>query len=293
MTPPKVFCFGEVLWDLFPEGKKIGGAPLNVALGLRRFQVDSQMISAVGEDALGAELMAYLKQHQLHSKVQENTLPTGTVEVQLDAGGSASYTITGPVAWDAIAVNATLETAVAQSQALVFGSLATRNSESYTTLQTLIKHAPFKVFDVNLRPPHYAIAQLEVLMQSADLIKFNDEELLEISSALGSATKDLKANIEFIAQHTKTPLICVTQGAEGALVYDQGNWYSSKGFPIQVADTVGAGDAFLATLIAGVLHDHPMEEVLRRACAMGALVASKAGANPEIHPNELQTLLAS
>ena len=292
MPTPKVVCFGEVLWDCFPEGKKIGGAPLNVALGLKRHALEVQMISAIGEDALGDELRTFLASQQLATHLQRNAYPTGTVAVSLDEQGVAQYTITGPVAWDAIVAGSKQLEALANAQALVYGSLAGREEQSFQTLLELIAVAAFKVFDVNLRPPHYSIARLEQLMLPADLIKFNEEEILEISMALGSNSTSVQTNMEFIASHTQTPTICVTRGGKGAIVLHNNTWHTHGGYPVTVADTVGAGDAFLAAFVAGFLHTNTLQKTLDHACAMGALVASKEGANPKITTAEIVALMA-
>ena len=292
MPTPKVVCFGEVLWDCFPEGRKIGGAPLNVALGLKHHALEVEMISAVGEDALGDELIAFLASQQLASHIQRNAYPTGTVQVSLDTQGVAQYTITGPVAWDVIEAGPKQLEVLAHAQALVYGSLAAREEQSFQSLLGIIAAAAFKIFDVNLRPPHYSIARLKQLMVSADLIKFNEEEILEISAALESNSTSLKTNMEFIAAHTQTPTICVTRGGEGAIVLHNNTWYTHGGYPITVADTVGAGDAFLAAFVAGFLQTNTLQQILDHACAMGALVASKEGANPKITTAEIAALKA-
>ncbi len=292
MPTPKVVCFGEVLWDCFPEGRKIGGAPLNVALGLKHHALEVEMISAVGEDALGDELIAFLASQQLASHIQRNAYPTGTVAVSLDTQGVAQYTITGPVAWDAVEAGPKQLEVLSNAQALVYGSLAAREEQSFQSLLGIIAVAAFKIFDVNLRPPHYSIARLKQLMESADLIKFNEEEILEISAALGSNSTSLKTNMEFIAAHTQTPTICVTRGGEGAIVLHNNIWYTHGGYPITVVDTVGAGDAFLAAFVAGFLQTNTLQQTLDHACAMGALVASKEGANPKITTTEIAALKA-
>ena len=292
MPTPKVVCFGEVLWDCFPEGRKIGGAPLNVALGLKHHALEVEMISAVGEDALGDELIAFLASQQLASHIQRNAYPTGTVAVSLDTQGVAQYTITGPVAWDAIEAGPKQLEVLANAQALVYGSLAAREEQSFQSLLGIIAAAAFKIFDVNLRPPHYSIERLKQLMVPADLIKFNEEEILEISAALGSNSTSLQTNMEFIAAHTQTPNICVTRGGEGATVLYNNTWYTHGGYPVTVADTVGAGDAFLAAFVAGFLQTNTLQKTLDHACAMGALVASKEGANPKITTAEIAALKA-
>ncbi len=251
-----------------------------------------EIISAVGEDVLGDELSAFLASQQLASHIQRNAYPTGTVAVSLDTQGVAQYTITGPVAWDAVEAGPKQLEVLSNAQALVYGSLAAREEQSFQSLLGIIAAAAFKIFDVNLRPPHYSIARLKQLMVPADLIKFNEEEILEISAALGSNSTSLQTNMEFIAAHTQTPTICVTRGGEGAIVLHNNTWYTHGGYPITVADTVGAGDAFLAAFVAGFLQTNTLQKTLDHACAMGALVACKEGANPKITTAEIAALKA-
>ena len=285
----KVICFGEVLWDIFPEGEKIGGAPLNVALRLKALGIPTAIVSKVGEDQLGERLIEFVKEQELVTQYiqQDPQFETGKVNVTLDQNGSASYEIAYPAAWDKITLQASLEEEVAQADLFLFGSLVTRDSVSKGSLLALLKKAPFKVFDVNLRAPHYTQSLLEELMQMADFIKFNDEELVEITNAMGCQESSLEKQLQFISVKTNTSKICVTKGGDGALLLLNDQLYDQKGFPIKVADTVGAGDSFLATLLEGILTNKAPAVALENACAMGAMVASNAGANPKITPKEL------
>ena len=286
----KVICFGEVLWDIFPEGEKIGGAPLNVALRLKALGISSVIVSKVGQDTLGKRLIEFIKEQGLITKhiQQDPQFETGKVNVSLDRNGSASYEIAYPAGWDKITLQPTLEAEVSQADLFLFGSLVTRDSVSKESLMALLKKARFKVFDVNLRAPHYTQSLLEELMLMADFIKFNDEELVEISTAMGCKEKTLEQRLNFIAKQTNTKQICVTRGGDGALLLLNNQLYDQKGFAVKVADTVGAGDSFLATLLEGLLTGKKPEAALENACAMGAMVASSAGANPKITPKELR-----
>lgn len=289
MMTQHVICFGEVLWDVFPDGEKIGGAPLNVALRLNELGITSAIVSKIGEDDLGNRLLKYITNQNLNTAfMQIDPLQeTGQVLVQLDEKGSASYTIAHPAAWDKIEALPALEEAVTQSDAFLFGSLIARDAVSKSTLKALLPKAKFKVFDVNLRAPHYSIAVLKELMLEAHLIKFNDDELDEIARDFGCLSKEMKEQIAYIASHTHTKKICVTKGEDGALLYLDGMFIEQKGFPIRVKDTVGAGDSFLATLLEGLLKKSSPTVTLQRACAMGALVAGATGANPKIREEEL------
>lgn len=289
----KVICFGEVLWDIFPEGEKIGGAPLNVALRLKALGIATTIVSKIGKDSLGKRLIDFVQEHDLRIKYiqQDAQFETGKVNVTLDQSGSASYEIAHPAAWDKIDLQAALEKEVAQADLFLFGSLVTRDAVSKETLLALLKKASFKVFDVNLRAPHYTQSLLEDLMQKADFIKFNDEELVEISLAMGCKEVSLEKQLGFIAKKTNTHKICVTKGGDGALLLLNDQIYDQKGFPVKVVDTVGAGDSFLATLLEGLLTNKAPEVALENACAMGAIVASSAGANPKISIEELSSFI--
>ena len=288
-----VICFGEVLWDVFPSGEKIGGAPLNVALRLNTFGVKTKIASRVGEDALGKRLLDFVVAENLSRDLiqVDPAHETGQVLVHLDENGSASYTIAHPAAWDKIEALTSLVDHVKISDAFLFGSLVARDAVAKATLDQLLNHANYKVFDVNLRAPHYSIPLLVALMNKADFIKFNDDELIEISQALGCKEEAMEQQIRFIAEQTQTNTICVTRGSEGALLYQDEKFISQPGFPIKVKDTVGAGDSFLATLLEGLLNKKPAEEALKRACAMGAMVAGSTGANPRISEAELATFI--
>lgn len=309
--PLKIACYGEILWDVFPDKKLIGGAPLNVGLRLHSFGAKVAMISTLGNDALGKEAMAELKSLGLDtSHIQRKDQPTGQVTVTLDEQGSPSYDIVSNVAWDTIAWTEKNVQAVAEADVLVIGSLAFRESVSLENLleeeltdpetaipvnleaiQVLVERASYTVFDLNLRAPHYNLETVVGLMEAADMIKLNDEELELVVLAMGIEGETLADELKLLSALTETPTICVTLGAEGAMLFHKGGIHEQIGFPAKVVDTVGAGDSFLATLIYGLLTDETPEDALEVACAVGSLVASKAGANPEVHPEEIDALL--
>lgn len=280
----KIICFGEVLFDVFPTHRKIGGAPLNVALRMASLGINAQIISRVGNDEIGKELIRFIEENGVATdtiQVDEN-LSTGEVIVQLNDKGSASYTINYPVAWDKIEVTSIAENAVANADAMVFGSLVCRDLVSHQTLLSLMNLAKYKIFDVNLRAPFYTKELLIELMNKADFIKFNDDELYEISEYMNSPYNSLEQNIHFIAEQTNTKHICVTKGSHGAVLYYNDTMCYNSGYKIQVADTVGAGDSFLAGLLTQLLTGNDAQFAINYACALGALVAQKEGANPKI-----------
>jgi fructokinase len=280
----KVICFGEVLYDVFPTHRKIGGAPLNVAIRMASLGINTQIISRVGNDEIGKELVQFIEENGVDtSSIQiDETFPTGEVIVKLDSKGSASYTINYPVAWDKIACVPEDEINVKKADALIFGSLVCRDSVSHQSLLEIINYAKYTVFDVNLRAPFYTKELLINLMMQADFIKFNDDELYEISEYMNSPYNSLEQNIRFISEKTNTNHICVTKGNHGAVLYYDGKLYYNSGYKINVVDTVGAGDSFLASLLAKLLLGNDPQNAIDFACAMGALVAQSEGANPKI-----------
>lgn len=289
----KAVCFGEVLYDVFPDMERIGGAPLNVASRLASMGVETEMISKVGVDEKGEELIAYLRSKKVETGniLKDEKYPTGMVEVSLSVGGSATYNITHPSAWDKIELTEGMVNSVKNSDAFIFGSLICRDEVSRNTLFELIPKARYRVLDFNLRPPHYSKELLLELMQHAEFIKFNDDELFEIAAMMGSKYNSLEQNLLFIAVKSKARSICVTKGRHGAvLMYDKKLYYNS-GYKVKVKDTVGAGDSFLGTLIAKLLQKNEPQTALDDACAIGALVAGEEGANPDISAESLKTFI--
>lgn len=286
----KISCFGEVLWDVFPEGEKIGGAPLNVAIRLNSLGVDTSMISSVGHDELGEKIIKYLKEIGVKTCCIEvqSEYPTGTVQVNLDDTGSASYDIKYPVAWDKIPINSAMIENVEDSDAFIYGSLVCRDQLSKKTLFDLIPKANFKVLDVNLRQQYYKKDLLLELIHSADFIKFNDDELYEIAAMMGSSFNSLEQNLKFIQSKIRATSICVTKGRHGALLWHKKNYYYNSGFKIKVKDTVGAGDSFLAALLVKLLNGHNPQDALDYACGIGAMVAGESGANPIFEEDQIR-----
>ena len=289
----KVTCFGEILWDVFPTHKKIGGAPLNVASRLSSFDNEVTMISAIGQDKYGEKLLDYIKEVGINpSCIQvHNEYKTGKVKVMLNEKGSASYDIKYPRAWDKIRFTEINKKAVKDSDAFVFGSLAARDESSRNTLFNLLELAKYKIFDLNLRPPYYTKELLIKLMNEADFIKFNDDELYEVSGYLDSKYRSMEQNIRFISKKTNTKHICVTKGHHGAVLLYEDKFYYNSGYLIKVIDTVGAGDSFLGSLISQLLNKVNPQEAVDFACAVGALVAQSEGANPEILHSEIDAFI--
>lgn len=289
----KAVCFGEVLWDVFGNEKKIGGAPLNVALRMKTLGCEVAVISCVGKDKDGEAIINQVKSLGLETNaiMQTENFATGLVNVTLNERGSASYEINYPSAWDKIVLNDLAVKLVEEADVLIYGSLVCRDEVSRKSLEELLQTKVYKVFDVNLRKPHYSYEILEQLMYSADFIKFNDEELLEISATMQSPFTSLEDNMHFVAEKAKVTAMCVTKGKHGALLLWDGKLYENEGYPVEVADTVGAGDSFLAALITSLLTGKEPQAAINFACAVGALVAAAPGANPEISYSKIENLM--
>tara|TARA_R110002033_G_scaffold88369_1_gene138422 strand:- start:249 stop:1133 length:885 start_codon:yes stop_codon:yes gene_type:complete len=289
----KITCFGEVLWDVFPTHKKIGGAPLNVANRLQALGNDVTMISAIGQGKSGAEILKYIKDVGIDASCIQvhNEYKTGKVKVMLNEKGSASYDIKYPRAWDKIRLTEINKNVVKNSDAFVFGSLAARDDSSKGTLYKLLELAKYKIFDLNLRPPYYTKELLIKLMIEADFIKFNDDELYEVSGYLDSKYRSMEQNIKFISKKTNTKHICVTKGHHGAVLLYEDKFYYNSGYLIKVIDTVGAGDSFLGSLISQLLNKVNPQEAVDFACAVGAMVAQSEGANPVLSRSDIDAFI--
>jgi len=286
----QVLCFGEILWDIFDDGKKPGGAPMNVAMHLMQQQVDVAFASRVGEDDPGDELVEYLKRNNLFSDLiqRDPQLPTCEVTVELDEEQHATYIIPQPVSWDNIQADDTLTSAAENASVIVFGSLACREEVTRNTLLNLLDETKaLKIFDVNLRAPHYTLETVETLAAKADVVKMNEDEAALL---IGGSNDSLKEQIIEFRQKFHAHTICVTRGENGAIVWHDHEFYESPGCRVELGDTVGAGDSFLATFIAGMLGDQPMQQVIDKACRVGAFVASQRGANPPYDENIIKLL---
>ena len=286
-----IACFGEMLWDVLPTGRQPGGAPLNVAVHLHNFGLDARLISRVGHDDLGTELLTFVESKGISTcYVQRGeTHLTGVVKANVSDSMEVTYQIVKPVAWDYIQYNPALRELAETSEAFVFGSLAARHSPSRETLYRLLQQAPFKVFDVNLRPPHYSRDVVTYLLNQADMVKLNHHELAEIMGWFG-ANADEKTALRWLAERFQLQAACVTKGADGAVLWVGQQLYRSPGIAVQVQDTIGSGDAFLAALLRGWLAGQAPTDYLAFACAAGSLVASYQGATPAISEAQVLTL---
>ncbi|MBI1226877.1 MAG: carbohydrate kinase [Bacteroidetes bacterium] len=294
MSKPTIICLGEVLWDLLPSGKIAGGAPMNVAFHANQFGLHSKMISRVGQDGLGEELLGFLNQKGVSTELvqTDGSFPTGIVNVILDEKGSPSYEIVQPAAWDYIQSNSKMQNAVEQADVLVFGSLACRNGITKNTLLELLKVAKLRVLDVNLRQPYYSNSLLEDLLIQADIVKMNDEEL-ELISGYWIDLYDPKEQMVFLSKKFGLQKLIVTCGSNGAACLDESGYHEQSGFPVTVKDTIGSGDSFLAAFLSKMLTGENAADCLRFACAIGALVATKQGGTPVLEAAEIEAILRS
>ncbi|SHI77626.1 fructokinase [Mesonia phycicola] len=286
--------FGEVLFDVFGDEKKIGGAPLNIALRLNSFGFPVAVISAVGKDEDGSQLLSFMKEKGVNTEAvsEVENLQTGKVLVSLDKNGCATYDIKKSVAWDAIAYSDKISNICKTSNVLIYGSLASRDTVTRNTLLKILKdHKLIKVFDVNLRPPHYDIETLNSLMLHADLIKFNEEEIEEITQNDFSIEVTMEEKMKFIAKKAKAKAVCVTKGGNGAVLFYEGKFYYNEGYKVTLVDTVGAGDSFLGALIGHLLTENSPQESLDFACAVGGVVAGSFGANPDITIEKVKEIM--
>lgn len=291
-----ILCFGEVLWDVLPHGKFLGGAPLNVAYHLGRLGHDAKLISSVGRDELGDEARAQVKAAGLDDALiaQHPSLPTGSVTATLDAKGQASYEIHHPVAWDEIAVHPKTS-GVKSAAAIVFGSLALRGTANRDRLTEWLALNPrVKLCDLNLRPPFDDVRSLDSWVRGCTVLKVNEDEARKLSpESLGDAGTEKHA--AHLAGHYACENVCVTLGEKGALLWRKGDVFRAESPRVTVRDTIGAGDAFTAALLDGVLRSDgdgqtDWAKLLRRACALGAFVAGKDGAQPKYAASEVPGL---
>ncbi|HEU4554840.1 MAG TPA: carbohydrate kinase [Chitinophaga sp.] len=287
-----IICFGEMLWDILPQKELPGGAPMNAAYHLQKHGQQVAVISKVGKDSYGERLLALLKDNGITTAyVQQDALQaTGKVLAQPIGEHDVQFNILFPAAWDFIEWQPSLGPLLQQAQYLVFGSLAARNAVSRSTLEKALSWKIKKVLDINLRPPHYDPALIKMLLSNCDILKLNQAELELISSWLGAASAP-EEQVGMLAHAYRIQTIVVTMGARGALLYMNGRFYSHPGFRVQVADTIGSGDAFLAGFLSSLIKGRSPEESLAIANATGALVASRSGGCPAYHVQEVSALL--
>lgn len=275
-----IVTFGEVLWDIFPAGKQLGGAPFNVAAHSRILGAKSYMISAVGQDEAGKAIIQSASQLGVNTDgvIMDESHPTGTVQVSTDDKGQPSYDIIYPVAWDFIRISESAIQMVQSSDAFVFGSLACRNEISRNTLWSLLPHASTRVLDLNIRQNYYSKELIHRLLNECDILKLNDEELDLLGVLYLKSSEELPV---WLLEQFNMQLIIVTLGSKGAMAQSKKQKYRAAGVPVQVVNTVGSGDAFLAAFLVNYLKKTSIQTCLELACERGAYVATQPGAIPK------------
>ena len=282
----KVVGIGEVLWDLLPSGPEMGGAPANFACHARALGAQASVITRVGNDNLGWEIRRRFE----HLGIADGTMqvddkaPTGTVAVSLSGNGVPHYRISEDVAWDHMVVTPVALEAVRMANAVCFGTLAQRSEVARQTIQRLVAITPadaVRVFDVNLRQNYFSREIIEQSLHLASVLKCNDSELPVLARLFGLAGTPERL-IEQFAQKFNLHLIALTRGPAGSLLFQAGEWSDCPSVPIRIVDTVGAGDAFAAALVMGILHKMQLDEMNALADEIARYVCSSAGATPPL-----------
>ena len=280
-----VVGMGEALWDMLPEGKKIGGAPANFAYHVSQFGLDSRVVSAVGEDDLGKEILENFREKNLNCMIETVPYPTGTVQVELDMNGVPCYDIREGVAWDNIPFTTALEGLARRTCAVCFGSLAQRSVVSRETINRFLDVMPdgegqYKIFDINLRQGFYTKEILCNSMRKCNILKINDEELVTVSRMFGYPGIDLQDKCWILLAKYNLKMLILTCGVNGSYVFTPGNVSFVETPRVEVADTVGAGDSFTATFVAAILRGKPVGEAHKLAVEASAYVCTQNGAMP-------------
>ena len=287
MNKPIVVGMGEALWDVLPDGKKIGGAPANFAFHAGQAGMDSRVVSAVGTDALGEEALATLEGKGLNIEaVARVDFPTGVVNVSLGEQGIPQYDICEGVAWDNIPFTPTLANLASQAQAVCWGSLAQRNEVSRKTIFSFLDAMPsdeerLKVFDINLRQQFYTLEIIEASCRRANVLKINDEELVLVSEMLRLGAGSPEVLCRSLMERYGLRILVLTCGANGSYVFTPVETSYRVTPKVQVADTVGAGDSFTATLVGELLRNTPVGVAHEHAVEVAAYVCTQQGAMAE------------
>ena len=287
MNEKIIVGMGEALWDILPEGKKLGGAPANFAYHVSQFGLKSCVVSAVGDDALGNLIIENFKEKGLKHIISQVPYPTGTVLVEIDQTGIPQYEIKENVAWDNIPFTDELEALAKQTSAVCFGSLAQRNVVSRETINRFIDAMPkaendLIIFDVNLRQSFYNKEILDQSMKRCNVLKINDEELVVISRILGYPGTDLQSKCWILLGRYNLKMLILTCGVNGSYVFAPGVKSFQETPKVEVADTVGAGDSFTGTFCASILKGKSIQEAHELAVKVSAYVCTQNGAMPQI-----------
>jgi len=289
MNKRYVVGLGEVLWDVLPDGKKLGGAPANFAYHAGQFGLETLAVSALGKDALAEETIAALDERGLKYLLPRVDYPTGTVQVTLTVDGIPTYEIKENVAWDNIPYTPELAEIASNCRAVCFGSLAQRNVTSWATIRQFLDNTPtdcLKVFDINLRQQFYTKDVIEESLKRCNILKINDEELVIIKRMYGYDDLDMRGICEKILADYQLKMLVLTCGTNGSYVFAPGLTSFQETPKVKVADTVGAGDSFTGSFCASILNGKSLEDAHRKAVAVSAFVCTQNGAMPK-YPEDL------
>lgn len=287
-----VIGIGEALFDVLPEGKKLGGAPANFAYHVSQFGIKSCAVSAMGDDELGKDLEAELNEHHLNYQIEKVDYPTGTVQVSLDANGIPAYEIKEGVAWDNIPFTPALEEKAKNCTAVCFGSLAQRSEVSRNTIHRFLDTMPdeegrYKVFDINLRQGFFTKEIITESIRRCNILKINDEELITISRLFGYPGIDLQNKCWLLLGKYNLKMLILTCGVNGSYVFTLGEVSFIDTPKVEVADTVGAGDSFTGAFVASILRGKSVREAHELAVKVSAYVCTQNGAMPVL-PEEFK-----
>lgn len=282
-----VVGIGEALWDVLPEGKKLGGAPANFAYNVSQFGLESRVVSAVGDDKLGNEILNSFDHKELKYFIEKVPYPTGTVQVELDEAGIPCYDIKENVAWDNIPFTSQLEALAKNTRSVCFGSLAQRNVVSRETINRFLDTMPdgdgqCKIFDINLRQGFYSKEIICQSMKRCNILKINDEELVTVSRMFGYPGIDLQDKCWILLAKYNLKMLILTCGVNGSYVFTPGEVSFVETPKVKIADTVGAGDSFTATFVAAILNGGSVRDAHKQAVAVSAYVCTQNGAMTQI-----------
>ena len=282
----QILAIGEVLWDLLPNGKQLGGAPANFTYQCRSLGADARLMTRVGDDAPGREVRERFRLLGLPTETVQidPEFPTGTVDVALAEGGQPRFTIHEHVAWDRIMADENSLATAARADAVCFGSLSQRSEPARTAIRSLVsatRPGALRLFDVNLRPPFVDREVIADSLTLANALKLNDQELPELTAMFGLSAS-VRESMAELADRFGLLLVALTRGARGGLLLADGVWSDHPGRPVAVSDTIGAGDAFTAALVVGHLAGRPLDEINRHANEVAAFVCSQPGGTPTL-----------
>lgn len=280
-----VVGLGEVLWDMLPEGRKIGGAPVNFAYHAGQFGIDTMAVSAIGNDKLGEDTIAEMNGKHLNHIFPSVPYPTGSVQVKLDEKGVPAYDIKENVAWDNIPFTNEIESVARSCRAVCFGSLAQRNAVSRNTIRKFIESTPsgcIRIFDINLRQNFYTSNVIHDSLEHCNILKINDEEIMLVSRMFNYDSSNIENVCRTIMEDFSLEMVILTCGTKGSYIFTKGGVSFMPTPKVNVADTVGAGDSFTGSFCAAILRGLPVAEAHKKAVEVSAYVCTQNGAMPEI-----------